>query len=227
MGIFDRISTIFKANINTALDNAEDPEKMLNQVIEDMNAQLITAKQGVASSIADEKRLQREYQRELDQSAQWEKKAGSALQNDREDLAREALVRRNEHQQLAEEYKAQWDKQKTAVDRLKEHLTSLQRKIEEAQRKKNLLIARQKRAKAQKQIHDTISGMQQNSAFSTFDRMSEKVDEIEAKADASAEMSEEFGGEDNLEDQFAKLERESSVDDDLAALKSKLGKTSD
>jgi len=135
---------------------------------------------------------------------------------------KKALVRRNEHQQFADDYKVQWEKQQAAVDQLKDNLLDLQRRIEEAQRKKNLLVARQKRAQAQKQIHDTISGMQKNNAFSTFDRMNAKVDEYEAKADAAAEMSAEFGDEDKLEAEFAALKTNTNVDDDLAALKAKV-----
>ena len=222
MGIFDRVSTIFKANVNSALDKAEDPEKMLDQILRDMNEQLAKAKQGVAAAIADEKRLGKEYKNEAESAKEWEEKATVALEKNNEDLAKKALVHRNEHQQFADDYKVQWEKQKAAVDQLKDNLLDLQRRIEEAQRKKNLLVARQKRAQAQKQIHDTISGMQKNNAFSTFDRMNAKVDEYEAKADAAAEMSAEFGDEDKLEAEFAALKTNTNVDDDLAALKAKV-----
>jgi phage shock protein A len=222
MGIFSRISTIFKANVNDALTKAEDPEKILNQVVIEMNEQLAVAKQKVAAAIADEKRLQKHYEEASEQAKQWEEKATIAVQKERDDLAREALARRNEHQQLANEYKIQWEKQKQAVEQLKEHLRTLQRKIEEAQRKKNLLIARQKRAKAQKQIHETMAGMKDSSAFDTFGRMEQKVADMEARADAAAEMA-DFG-RDKLEEEFAALEKKGSVDDDLAALKAKLGK---
>ncbi|MCZ6676621.1 MAG: PspA/IM30 family protein [Candidatus Poribacteria bacterium] len=221
MGVFSRISTIFKSNVNAALTKAEDPEKILNQVIIEMNEQLAEAKQRVASAIADEKRLQRQYQETVEQAKQWEGKATSAVQKERDDLAREALARRNEHQRLADEYKIQWEKQRQAVDQLKEHLRGLERKIEEASRKKNLLITRQKRAKAQKQIHETMAGMKDSSAFEAFDRMEQKVGDIEAAADAAAEMA-DFEA-DTLEDEFAKLETKENVDDDLAALKATLG----
>ena len=222
MGIFDRVSTIFKANVNSALDKAEDPEKMLSQILTDMNEQLVKAKQGVAAAIADEKRFGREYKNGAASAEEWEGKATVALEKSNEDLAKKALVRRNEHQQLANDYEEQWEKQKAAVNQLKDHLLDLQRRIEEAQRKKNLLVARQKRAQAQKQIHDAISGMQKNNAFSTFDRMNAKVDEYEAKAEAAAEMSAEFSGEDKLEAEFAALKTKTNVDDDLAALKAKV-----
>ena len=221
MSVFSRVSTIFKANVNEALTNAEDPEKVLNQITIEMKEQLIDTKQKVAAAIADEKRLQRQYQETTEQTKGWEEKATTAVQKERDDLAREALARRNEVQQLADEYKIQWDKQRQAVDQLKEHLKALELKIGEADRKKHLLIARQKRAKAQKQIHETMAGMKDSSAFNTFERMEEKVSDMEARADAAAEMA-DFE-KDPLEDEFAALETKGNVEDDLAALKAKLG----
>ncbi len=221
MSVFSRMSTIFKANVNEALTKAEDPEKVLNQVIIEMNEQLVDTKQKVAAAIADEKRLERQYQETAEQAKGWEEKATIAVEKERDDLAREALARRNEAQQLADEYKIQWDKQRQAVDQLKEHLRALELKIGEAGRKKNLLIARQKRAKAQKQIHETMAGMKDSGAFDTFDRMEQKVGDMEARADAAAEMA-DFE-KDSLEDEFAALETKGNVEDDLAALKAKVG----
>ena len=221
MGVFSRISTVFKANVNDALNNVEDPEKILNQITIEMNEQLTDTKRKVAPAIADEKRLQRQYQETTEQAKGWEEKATTAIQKERDDLAREALERRNEAQQLADEYKIQWDKQLQAVNQLKEHLKVLERKIGEANRKKHLLVARQKRAKAQKQIHETMAGMKDSSAFDTFDRMEQKVGDMEARADAAAEMA-DFE-KDDLEDEFAALETKGNVEDDLAALKAKVG----
>ena len=221
MSVFSRMSTIFKANVNDALTKAEDPEKVLNQITIEMNEQLVDTKQKVAAAIADEKRLQRQYQETAEQAKGWEEKATIAVEKERDDLAREALARRNEAQQLVDEYKIQWDKQRQAVDQLKEHLRSLELKIGEAGRKKQLLIARQKRANAQKQIHETMAGMKDSGAFDTFDRMEQKVGDMEARADAAAEMA-DFE-RDPLEDEFAALETKGNVEDDLAALKAKLG----
>ena len=221
MSVFSRISTIFKANVNEALDKAEDPEKLLNQITIEMNEQLIDTKQKVAAAIADEKRLQRQYQETTEQAKGWEDKATVAVQQERDDLAREALARRNEAQQLANEYKIQWAKQRQAVDQLKEHLKTLELKMEEVNRKKHLLITRQKRAKAQKQIHEMMAGMKDSSAFDTFERMEQKVGDMEARADATAEMADLE--KDPLEEEFAALEKTGNVEDDLAALKAKLG----
>ena len=225
MSVLSRISTVFKANVNDALTKAEDPEKVLNQITIEMNEQLVDTKQKVAAAIADEKRLQRQYQETTEEAKQWEEKASIAVQKERDDLAREALARRNETQQLADEYKIQWDKQRQAVEQLKEHLKTLELKIGEANRKKHLLIARQKRAKAQKAIHETMAGMKDSSAFDTFDRMEQKVGDMEARADAAAEMADLE--KDTLEDEFAALETKGNVDDDLAALKAKLGNGSE
>lgn len=223
MGIFSRISTIFKSNINDALSKAEEPEKMLNQIMFELNEQLAKTKQQVAVAIADEKRLQKQWQSEEQQAHEWERKATLAVQKENDELAKEALTRRNEHANLAAEYKTQWEKQKQAVDTLKKDLGVLESKIAEAGRKKNLLIARQKRAQAQKQIHETMAGMRDGSAFDTFGRMGEKVDQMEARADAAAEMS--AMESDKLEDKFAELEK-SNLDDDLATLKAKISGTS-
>jgi phage shock protein A len=202
------------------LSKAEDPEKMLDQIVLEMNEQLAKTKQQVTMAIADEKRLEKQYHNAEAESQEWERKATLALQKENEELAKEALARRNEHQNLANEYKVQWEKQKQAVDELKESLRALERKIEEAARKKNLLIARQKRARAQQQIHETMSGMRDGSAFESFERMEQKIVDSEARADAAAEMAET---EDvKLEDQFAELEKEGSLDDDLAKLKAKV-----
>jgi phage shock protein A len=224
MGIFDRISSVFKANVNHMISKAEDPEKMLNQIVLEMNEQLAKTKQQVTAAIADEKRLEKQYKGEETETQEWERKATLAVQRENDTLAKEALARRNEHQNLANEYKIQWEKQKQAVGELKESLRALERKIEEAGRKKNLLIARQKRAKAQKQIHETMAGMRDGSAFESFDRMEDKVTDIEARADAAVEMAQTE--EVKLEDQFAELEKEGSLDDDLAALKAKVSSQS-
>ena len=219
MGFFNRMEKIFKANVNAALDKAEDPEKMLNQITTDMQEQLIQVKQQVAASIANEKQLQNNYDEEQEQADRWEQKATLALQNGNEDPAKQALVRRNEHASIATRYKEQWEKQKQTVEMSKENLRALERKIEEARRKKDLLIARQRRAKAQKAIHETMTGMKDKSAFAAFDRMEAKVGETEARADAAAEIAEL--SHNSLEEEFAALEK-GSVDDDLAALKAKL-----
>lgn len=226
MGIFGRISTLLKANINDLVSKAEDPEKILNQLILDMKEQLIEAKKQVAVSIADEKRLKKQLDNELHMAREWEKKAMMAVRAGRDDLAKEALARKTEHDTLAAEYKAHWEAQKAAADKLRDSLRQLNNKIEEAKRRKNLLIARQKRAEAQKTIQETMSGLNDTSAFDTFDRMSQKIEKMEAEAEASAELAEGFSG-DGLASKFDELESDHGTDEALAALKAKMGVASE
>jgi phage shock protein A len=222
MGIFSRLAQLIKSNLNDLISKSEDPEKMLNQVVLDMNTQLTEAKKQVAASIADEKRLAKQFEQETANASEWERRAMMALRAGNEELAKEALARKREHDQLAATFKDQWSKQKAAVEQLKKALRMLNDKIEEAKRKKNVLIARKKRAEAQKAIQETMSGLKDQSAFETFDRMSSKIDQLEAEAEAGAELAEEYSG-DVLASQFANLEKTAGADDDLMALKRKMG----
>lgn len=223
MGIFDRFKRVVKSNLNDMISKAENPEKMLNQLIVDMNEQLIESKKAVASAIADEKKLERLMNQQLTQGEEWERKARLALKAGKEDLAKEALLRKQEYDGLAVQYKDQWQAQHSSVEKLKQSLRGLQQKIEEAQRKKNLLIARAKRAEAQKRIQSTIGSMADNSAFAAFDKMASKVDRIEAEVDAMAEL-EDMTKNDDIESQFAALESsDASADILLEDLRQKMG----
>jgi phage shock protein A len=221
MGLFSRLGTLIRSNINELINKAEDPEKMLNQVLVDMKAQLVEAKKQVAVAIADEKRIKKQYEQEATKAAEWERKAMLAVKAGDDNLARAALTRKQEHEEVAETLKQQWEAQKQSVEQLKAALRGLDNKIEEAKRKRNILVSRQKRAEAQRTINETLSNINSTSAFDTFERMSDRVTQIEAEAEATAEI----GGalpEATLESQFKALEASSGVDDDLAALKSKM-----
>ena len=222
MGIFARLATLIKSNLNDLISKSEDPEKMLNQVVIDMANQLIEAKKQVAVSIADEKRLAKQAEQEAANAAEWERRAMLAIKAGDDALAKEALARKKEHEALANTFKDQWQKQKTAVEQLKTALRMLNNKIEEAKRKKNVLIARKKRAEAQKAIQETMSGLNNASAFETFDRMSNKIDQMEAEAEAAGEIHEQFTG-DSLANKFSQLETTAGAEDDLVALKRKMG----
>ncbi|MEM1029923.1 MAG: PspA/IM30 family protein [Myxococcota bacterium] len=222
MGIFSRLAALIKSNINDLISKAEDPEKMLEQVVIDMANQLIEAKKQVAVAIADEKRLAKQAEGEAAKAGEWERRAMMAVRAGDDALAKEALSRKGEHDNLAQVYKEQWSKQKKQVDQLKLALRVLNQKIEEAKRKKQVLIARKRRAEAQKKIQETMAGLQESSAFETFDRMSAKVDQIEAEAEAASELAEEYTG-DVLAHKFQTLEATQGADDELAALKQKMG----
>jgi phage shock protein A len=223
MGIFSRLKTVISSNINDLISKAEKPEKMLNQLIIDMQTQLLESKKAVALAIADEKKLARELENQETQAQEWERKAILAVNVGKDDLAKEALLRKQEHDNASTEYRKQWESQKASVEKLKDSLRELQTKIEEAQRKKNLLIARAKRAEAQQKIQSTISSLDGNrSAFDAFDRMAQKVDQMEAQAEAAMEL-EDLSKNTNLEKRFNELEKSTaSADLLLENLKKKM-----
>jgi len=206
MGIFDRFKTVVSSNINDMISKAENPEKMLNQLVIDMNQQMIESKKSVAMAIADEKKLERDLLEQKRQSEEWERKAVIAVKAGRDDLAKEALLRKQEAETYYLQLKPQWEAQKVSVEKLKDTLRQLQNKIDEASRKKNILVARAKRAEAQEKIQKTLASVSGNtSAFDTFDRMAKKVDELEARADAQAELA-DLSQSASLDKEFAKLE---------------------
>jgi len=225
MGIFDRFSSLLKSNINDLISKAEDPEKMLTQILVDMRGQLVKAKQQVASAIADEKRLRDQADAEFKQARDWERRAMLAIQEGRDDLAKQALVRQAEHSSHGQQLEQTWEQHRFETEKLKNQLRDLNDKIEEAKRKKNLLIARQRRAQAQQRIAETMSSLSEKSAFEAFARMEERIENNERQIKASAEIDEEFTG-DTLNQQFKQLEKGNvgvSVDNQLLALKQKMG----
>jgi phage shock protein A len=223
MGLFSRLKTLISSNVNDLINKAENPEKMLNQLLIDMNTQLIESKKAVAMAIADEKKLERETANQEGLAQDWEKKAMLAVRSGKDDLAKEALLRKQEYENAAAEYRKQWEAQLASVDKLKVSLRELQNKIDEAQRKKNLLIARAKRAEAQQKIQNTMSSVTGNrSAFDAFDRISQKVDQLEAQADAAKELD-DFSADNDLEKKFKELEKSGdSADMLLLELKEKM-----
>jgi phage shock protein A len=225
MGLFDRLTTLIRSNINDLISSAENPEKMLNQIIIDMRGQLAKAKQQVAAAIADEKRLRDQADGEYKNARDWEQRAMLAVQQQRDDLAKQALVRYNEHFTYAQQLEATWETHRAETEKLKNSLRDLNDKIEEAKRKKNLLIARQKRAQAQQRIQETMSSMSESSAFEAFSRMEERIEQNERRLVASAEIEEEFTG-DKLQHEFKRLEKTNAttnVDARLLELKQKMG----
>jgi phage shock protein A len=227
MGLFDRFRRVVQSNINEMITKAENPEKMLNQLIVDMNEQLIESKKSVASAIADEKRLQRQLIEQRRNNELWEQRAMDAVRAGKDDLAKQALVRKQEHAEYATSYQEQYDAQHTSVEQLKDSLRHLQQKIDEASRKKNLLIARAKRAEAQQRIQSTLGAARNTSAFDAFDRMADKVEQAEAEAEATDDLAKLDTGDVDLEKQFKELEGGGSAEQLLEDLKSKMKQIED
>src|SRR5919199_1512689 len=218
MGILDRVSTLLRANINDMIDRAEDPEKVVKQLIADMNNQLLQVKTQVAAAIADEKMLYQRYKDNEAKAADWQQRAELAVERGQDDMAREALMRRNSFAQTAEGFKTQYEQQSQQVEQLKDALRQLEAKIQDAQTKQELLIARSRRAKAETNIRTTLSGLDQSSALSSFQRIEEKVNRQEAQAAALGQLESQ-----SLESRYQLMEQESEVERQLAALKQQKG----
>ncbi len=222
MGIFSRFATALKSQINHLIGRVEDPKKMLDQLLVDMRSQLAKTKQDVAAAIADEKKLQAQVEREKKQADDWERRAMLAVNEGRDDLAKQALLRHSEYLQNAQQLHETWLRHKADTETLKQSLRQLNDRIEEAKRKKNLLVARQRRAEAQGRIQETISSMNDQSAFESFQRMEERIDDMERQALAAAELAGELTG-DSLAREFEVLEYKGSADQQLLELKRKMG----
>jgi phage shock protein A len=222
MGIFQKLSLLLRSNINDAIARAENPEKVLNQLIVDMREQLSKAKQEVAVAIADEQKLRAQVEEESRQAREWEKRAMLAVKEGRDDLAKQALLRQQEHAERAQSLDDTWRRQAQETEKVKGSLRELNDKIEEAKRKKNLLVAKQKRAQAQRRIHETMSGLSDRSAFEAFERVAEKIEDSERRNLAAAEVTEALSG-DTLETQFKQLQTGDDMDQRLAELKRQMG----
>lgn len=206
MGFFDRIKRLIKSNVNSIIDKAEDPERVLEQAVSDMAQQMKENKTIVAKAIADEKRLERQLRDYQAQEEEWDKKARLAVKAGKDSLAKEALLRKQEAKNYTDQYRSQWEVQHENVEKLKDSLRQLQQKIEESKRKKNLLVARAKQAEAQQHIQETLSNVSQDkSAFEAFDRMAEKVNQMETQLEAQYEL-EDLSKDDDIEEQFKQLE---------------------
>jgi phage shock protein A len=222
MGIFQRMSLVFRSWVNALIGRAEDPQKVLEQLVSDMRTQLARVKQDVAAAIADEKKLLAQVDREKQQSQEWERRAMLAVGEGRDDLAKQALVRHNEHLQNAQQLNETWLKHKADTEALKDQLRGLNDKIEEAKRRKNILVARARRAEVQGRIQQSMSTMSDSSAFESFERMAERIEDMERQAVAAQELAGELTG-DTLTKQFQQLEYQGSADQQLLDLKQKMG----
>ncbi|MEM7592422.1 MAG: PspA/IM30 family protein [Cyanobacteria bacterium P01_A01_bin.83] len=217
MGLFDRLSRVVRANINDLVSKAEDPEKVLEQAVIDMQEDLVQLRQAVARSIATQKRTEQQYNKNKGEEATWQQRAQLALKKGDENLAREALVRKKSYSDTANSLKTQLDQQTNQVATLKRNLIALESKISEAKTKKDMLRARANAAKANKQLQDSMNNIGTSSAMGAFERMEDKVMQLEAESDTAAEL-----GGTGIEEQFAALEAGTGVDDELAAMKAQL-----
>ncbi len=218
MSFFNRVRDLLSANLNSMLDRAEDPEKMVNEYLRQLQENLYEAKTNVAASMADETKLHNkmvQYQAEADQ---WQSKAEAALQAGQEELARQALSRKLQSQKLADSYKQQYEAQDQQVEELQDALIKLESRIAEARSKRDLIIAKKNRAETQETIQRTVRGLASTNAMDKLGQLEERVDDRLAQADAMAQL--ERG---TLEARFADLEGQQELDSEFEALKRRVG----
>ena len=209
MGILTRIFNLFRATTSDLLDKAEDPEKMIKQMISDLEAQKKKAKEQMTEALALQKRLERDTEKEHQEAEKWEQKAILAVQNEKDDLAKEALTRKNEHLRRALDFEKQLEMHRNNADSLKESYQTMEDKIDEIKRKQGLLSVKQKQAEAQEKIYKTIEGLGDTSGImDTIERAEEKVENLQARAEAYQEISME-SDQQSLEKKFKELEHES------------------
>ena len=215
MGIFRRLSDIIKANINDMLDKAEDPEKMVQQIIIEMQTELTKATQNYGKAKASERLAEKRYLEAQKQSQGWENKAKAALSQGNQELAKAALAKKVKCDEDVENYKEMYDSISNQTEAIGDQVEILKSKLDEAKSRQAMLIARSQMADTQKSLAKSAGGFDGNSALEKFNRMEEKIERKEAEAAAFSEIA---GVDNELDDTFAQLETDSKVDSELARL---------
>eukprot|EP00429_Kryptoperidinium_foliaceum_P031658 CAMPEP_0176152986 /NCGR_PEP_ID=MMETSP0120_2-20121206/78141_1 /TAXON_ID=160619 /ORGANISM="Kryptoperidinium foliaceum, Strain CCMP 1326" /LENGTH=320 /DNA_ID=CAMNT_0017490015 /DNA_START=179 /DNA_END=1141 /DNA_ORIENTATION=- len=232
MNLFDRFSRVAKSNLNNILKNLEDPEKIMNQALEDMQNDLVKVRQSYAEVTATQRRLLKQKEQCDSMAQDWYQRAQLALQKGNEELAREALSRRQAQTDESAALQQQIDMQAESIDKLYEGMQMLEKKILESKSKKDQLSARARTAQSTQKVNDMLGGLTGKTSMDAFSRMEEKVEALEASAEVSAEMGSMGGNmlpgsaESSIEAQFKALEASNSVDDELSKLKGLLGESS-
>lgn len=218
MAFFNRVRDLVSANLNSMLDRAEDPEKMVNEYIRQLNENLYEAKTRVAAAMADETKLHNKMVQFQAEADQWESKAEAALRASDEELAKQALARKLQSQKLADSYKQQYESQDQQVEELQDSLVKLEARISESKAKRDLIVAKRNRAETQEAIQRTVRGLSSSNAMDKLGQLESRVDDQLAQADAMARL--EKG---TLESRFEDLEADQELDSELEALKRRMG----
>ncbi|PYE35531.1 phage shock protein A (PspA) family protein [Idiomarina fontislapidosi] len=216
MGIFSRFSDIVNSNINSLLDKAEDPQKMVRLIIQEMEDTLVEVRSTSARLIAEKKDVQRQQQRVEHEVLDWENKAELALSKDREDLAKQALIEKQKAQQAVDSLQKELERVDESLSKLNDEISQLQEKLADAKARQKTILMREKTASSRLQVRKQVDSGKVDEAMMKFDRYEAKIDDIEAQVDAY-DM-----GKRTLRDEFAELENESKVTDELEALKARM-----
>lgn len=218
MGLFDRLGRVISANLNDLVSKAEDPEKILEQAVVEMQESAVKMRQALATAIATQKKTELQLQKNRQQVNTWQERAQLAINKGDENLAREALIRKKPFVEACSTLETQVKQQTEVVSNLKRDARILEGKIVEAKSKKDMLKARANAAKAQKESRELIDGVDTTSALSAFERMEDKVMQLEAESQVAGALE---GGV-SVDEQFRQLEAGQDVEDELAMMKAKL-----
>jgi phage shock protein A len=221
MAIFARLADLLKANINDLIDKAEDPEKMVKQIIIDMEEQLQGAVQGLGSVMASERQMKKQLEDAMAESKLWEDRAKTALKASNEELAKQAVDKKLQADESVKQYSKMHDEVSSQLEILKDQVEILKKKLNEARTRQALLSARDKVADARKEVSQAVGNLDSSGAFSKMDKMERKIAEKEAQADAAFEVS-DTGSEKN--DPFVDMEKQKASEDELARLKEEMSK---
>lgn len=218
MGIFSRFSDIINSNINALLDKAEDPEKMVRLIIQEMEDTLVEVRSTSAKTIAEKKELQRVVSRLQDEVNEWQGKAELALSKDREDLARSALIERQKASDQADAVNKDMDVLDQHIAKLQDETAQLQEKLADAKNRQKAILMRQKTVASRLEVKKTLDSSRMQDAMYKFERYEAKIDNLEAQVEAYDL------GKKTLRDEFAELAAQDKIDSELAALKAKMNK---
>ncbi|WP_300317627.1 phage shock protein PspA [Idiomarina sp.] len=216
MGIFSRFSDIVNSNINALLDKAEDPQKMVRLIIQEMEDTLVEVRSTSARLLAEKKDIQRQQQRMEKEVADWEAKAELALSKEREDLARQALIEKSRAQDNVDALQNEMQRVDESLDKLNDEIAQLQEKLADAKSRQKTILMRQKTASSRLQVKKQVDSSKVDDAMQRFDRYEAKIDDLEAQVE-SYDM-----GKRTLRDEFAELENEGKVDEELEALRARM-----
>ena len=222
-GLFARMADILRSNINEALDRAEDPEKLIRQMIREMEEAVNKATASVGTAVANQKRLERQYDERRQQTTEWQRKAERAVEAGEDELARRALERKTVLERAAQDLAPAVEESRNTAQQLREQLRELKGKLEEARTRQGTLMARHRAAEARKKLAQSLHGLGDD-AFSSFERFEQRVEESEAEAEAHAEVASDLG---DVERRVRDLDRTADVEDELSALKARLQRERD
>ena len=220
MAIFERISDLVRANINDLIDKAENPEKMVKQIIIDMEDQLRKATQGLGTAMGSLNQVKKQLDNAQEQSNVWQSKAKACLEQGNEELAKKALENKVNQDKMVAQYQEMTTSMEAQVNEIKSQIDILKQKLEEARSKQAMLVARSQMADAKSQMAKTLGNMDSKSAFAKMDKMEKKVEQKESQADAFAQIS---GVEESTTDPFAQMDKENSINAELEKLKKEMG----